>query len=136
MARPKGSLNKRTRLALEKVKTGDLGEQGQTVVRQMLKIAKDTKKDFATRKAAADAALPYVCSKLSTIEQTIHDPRDDKSEDEYLARLQGLLAAKPELLDKLIELRDKARITPAQTTAAPEAPAPTESNETDPPVIH
>ena len=47
---------------------------------------------------------------LSTVEQTIHDSRDDLDEGQVLGYLQGLFTAKPDLLDRLIQLRDSARL--------------------------
>lgn len=47
---------------------------------------------------------------LSTVEQTITDTRDKMSEETILAELQGLFIAKPYLLDKLIQLRDAAKL--------------------------
>lgn len=59
---------------------------------------------------AAKAVLPFIRPALSTVEQTITDSRDKLSEDQVLAELQGLFIAKPYLLDKLIQLRDAARL--------------------------
>ncbi len=59
---------------------------------------------------AAEILLARSIPTLSTVEQTLVDQRDKLSEAEVLAELQGLFTAKPELLDKLIELRDAARL--------------------------
>jgi hypothetical protein len=59
---------------------------------------------------AADLLYARLRPTLSTVEQTLVDQRDKLSEAEVLAELQGLFTAKPELLDKLIELRDAARL--------------------------
>lgn len=59
---------------------------------------------------AAKAVLPFIRPALSTVEQTITDSRDKLSEEQVLAELQGLFIAKPYLLDKLIQLRDAAKL--------------------------
>jgi len=59
---------------------------------------------------SAKAVLPFIRPALSSVEQTITDERDKLDEGTLLAELQGLFTAKPDLLDKLIQLRDSARL--------------------------
>src|SRR5258708_31880434 len=63
-----------------------------------------------TQVKAIEVVLDRLTPRLSTVEQTITDSRDNLSEDQVVGYLQGLFTAKPELLDKLIELRDAARL--------------------------
>jgi len=52
--------------------------------------------------------LPYVKPRLASVEQTNIDERDKMSEEELLAQARALIAARPELLDKLLEIRGTA----------------------------
>jgi len=73
---------------------------------------------------AAEILLARSIPTLSTVEQTLVDHRDKLSEAEVLAELQGLFTAKPELLDRLIELRDAARLIQEGKEAVTVAQAP------------
>ena len=63
-----------------------------------------------TQVKAIEVVLDRLTPRLSTVEQTFVDHRDKLDEGMILAELQGLFTAKPELLDKLIELRDAAKL--------------------------
>jgi len=63
-----------------------------------------------TRIKAAEILLARSIPILSSVDQTINDARDSLSEAQVLAELQGVFTAKPELLDRLIQLRDAARL--------------------------
>src|ERR1700704_172954 len=77
-----------------------------------------------TQVKSIEVILDRIAPKLSTIEQTVIDHRDRISEGEVLAELQGLFTAKPELLDRLIELRDAARLIQEGKEAVSVAQAP------------
>jgi hypothetical protein len=59
---------------------------------------------------AAEILLARSIPILSSVEQTITDDRDKLSEEAILSEMQAIFLAKPELLDKLIQLRDAARL--------------------------
>ncbi|OFW02693.1 MAG: hypothetical protein A3G20_05390 [Acidobacteria bacterium RIFCSPLOWO2_12_FULL_59_11] len=66
------------------------------------------KREDAVRLQAASMLLPYVKPRLASVEQTNIDERDKMSEEELLAQARALIAARPELLDKLLEIRGTA----------------------------
>jgi hypothetical protein len=114
MSRPKGSLNKRTRTAMTAAAEGKLGKGGEKTLAYLMKIANDPKRDDAVRLQAASVLLPYVKPRLASIEQHSIDDRDKLTEDEILAQAQALIAARPGLLDKLIEIRDRITSAPLE----------------------
>ena len=78
---------------------------------------------------AADLLYARLRPTLSTVEQTLVDHRDKYTEAEILAELQGLFTAKPELLDKLIELRDAARLVQEGRESIAHASSTTTTND-------
>jgi len=100
---------------------------------------KKGKKIDPSRIKAAEILLARSIPILSSVEQTITDERDNLDEGQLLAELQGLFTAKPDLLDRLIQLRDSARLlqqgeqaidsararveTPSSTLSDPIAPS-------------
>ena len=91
--------------------------RGSQLVNLLSDIALGQKEVSEKQINAAKAVLPFIRPALSTVEQTITDSRDKLSEDQVLAELQGLFIAKPYLLDKLIQLRDAARLVQEGTEA-------------------
>lgn len=86
--------------------------------------------DYALRKRkkidpgrikAAEILLARTIPVLSSVEQTLTDHRDKLSEEQILAELQGLFLAKPELLDRLIQLRDAAKLVQEGTAVVDQA---------------
>ena len=63
-----------------------------------------------TQVKAIEVILDRITPKLTAVEQTVVDARDNLDEATLLAELQGLFTAKPDLLDRLIQLRDSARL--------------------------
>ena len=70
MARTKGSLNKRTRMALHSLKTGELMGKGLTPVELMLDVMRDCEKPLELRLDAAKSVAPYVHPRLNSTEIT------------------------------------------------------------------
>lgn len=102
MARPKGSLNRRTRAALLAAKEGEFEGRGDSVIRYLLKLASDAGQNTATRIQAAKTALPYLKPALSAVEQTVVEPAATKTEAEITSELMAYIAnADPETRDKL-----------------------------------
>lgn len=54
---------------------------------------------------AAQTLIDRVLPKLSTVEQTIIDPRELHTEQDVMARLSALIDKNPALLDRLMEYR-------------------------------
>ncbi len=77
MARTKGALGKKTRMALYAAQTGDLSavQAGTSPVDYLLKVMRDPEKPDALRLEAAKAAAPYIQPRLSSIDQTINGVR-------------------------------------------------------------
>ena len=92
-----------------------------------------------TQLKAGELLYDRLAPKLTAVEQTVVDARDNLDEATLLAELQGLFTAKPDLLDRLIQLRDSARLlqqgeqaidsararveTPSSTLSDPIAPS-------------
>lgn len=74
-------------------------------------LGKKKSKVSPDRIKAAEILLARTIPVLSSVEQTINDDRDKLSEDQVLAELQGLFAAKPHLLDKLLSLRQALEVS-------------------------
>jgi len=110
MARTKGALNKRTRVALEAVKKGQLDADGLSVpVRYMLGIVANGKKDETLRLEAAKAAAPYLQPKLSAVEMTTPNPDDALKDGDILESMTALLERSPELRKSLLEAMGKVQ---------------------------
>ena len=63
----------------------------------------------ATRIAAARVALPFLIPSLSAVDQTLHSPDDELSEDQLIVKFQALIAANPDLLQRLLAVVAKSR---------------------------
>jgi hypothetical protein len=104
MARTKGSLNRKTRIALEGVKNGDLDASGvSSPVRYMLRIMNDSRKAEPLRLEAAKAAAPYLQPKLSSVDLNANSPQLLPSEEELVGKLVELIQKYPELGQKLLQ---------------------------------
>ena len=101
MARTKGALNKRTRMALDAASKGKLAEGANRTLSYLQRIVDDPSKPEDVRMKAADILLPYQKPKLSAVEQTNIDPRDAADPSTLLQQLQALIAEKPHLLELL-----------------------------------
>jgi hypothetical protein len=102
MARPKGSLNRRTRAALLAAKEGNFDGKGDSVIGYLLKLACDPGQAVATRIQAAKTALPYLKPALSAVEQTVIEPAATKSEADINAELLAFIEkADPEPRERL-----------------------------------
>ena len=88
MARTKGALNKRTRLALREAAEGKL--EGAETLAFLVRIANDSRRDEKLRMEAASIALPYLRPKLSAVEQTVINPEESMTEDQIMAKLEAL----------------------------------------------
>lgn len=67
----------------------------------------------SARIAAAKAVLPFLKPQLSSVEQTIHDPKDTLDPVEIEAKLKALYDSRPELF---------AFLTPGQPTTSSAVP--------------
>ena len=81
---------------------------------QLLKILKThavskSGKLSSSRIAAARVALPFLIPTLSSVDSTLHTPDDELSEDQLIEKFQGLIAARPDLLQRLLALQAKAQ---------------------------
>lgn len=109
MSRQKGQLNKRTRLALSAASEGKLAEDGEKTLKFLLAMALDRHRDDNVRLQAANVVLPYLCPKLSAVEQTIVNDKDQESHEDIMARLSALVAADPELIKSLVKANPELR---------------------------
>ncbi|UOF80961.1 hypothetical protein [Caudoviricetes sp.] len=131
MARTKGALNKRTRLALREAESGKL-DGGETLA-YLIRVANDRHKDEQIRMQAANIVLPYLRPKLSAVEQTNVDAT--RSESEIMQQIKQLVEAKPELLNDLLPAGKvlvsvgSTVVQPQQTL--PDAPKPQNSGDND-----
>lgn len=121
MARTKGALNKRTRLALRDAESGKL--DGAETLAYLLRVASDGHKDEQVRMQAANIVLPYLRPKLSAVEQTNHAPT--RNPEEIMNEIRAMLEAKPELLATLLPgyvlVKDTSTLVAPQQTM-PDAP--------------
>lgn len=100
MARTKGALNKRTRLALREAASGKL--EGTETLAFLVRIANDSRRDEKTRMEAASIALPYLRPKLSAVEQTVINPEESMSEEQIVSKLEALIAGNPDIVQRAL----------------------------------
>lgn len=76
-----------------------------------------------TQVKAIEVILDRITPKLSAVEQTVTDSRDSMSEDQLLAQLSALFAAKPELLARINALHAAAALVSESSSAIDSARA-------------
>jgi hypothetical protein len=96
MARPKGSLNRRTRAALSAAEQAQFDERADKTIDRLLKLSIDTRKSDAVRIQAASVVLPYLRPKRSAVDVNTNPPPIE-SEAELLEQIKKLMVAHPEL---------------------------------------
>src|SRR4030095_10528922 len=89
MARPKGSLNRKTRRALYDA-AQEYEDHGKAALTCLAKIMLDPQKDESIRMRAANILLPFVRPKLSAVEQTNIDPAIVEPIESLLASLREI----------------------------------------------
>jgi hypothetical protein len=100
MARTKGALNKRTRLALSEAESGDFANGAEKTLRFLIDTATDTRRDDAVRMQAANVVLPYLRPKLSAVGNTIKEP--PRSQDDILEELRLAFGKDHALFDSIL----------------------------------
>jgi hypothetical protein len=95
MSRPKGSLNKRTRVALNALKTGELLGNGDSPVELMLRVMRDPEKPLELRLEAAKSVAPYIHPRLNSSEITNKTASYTEALDR-IAALEAQRAVKPQ----------------------------------------
>jgi response regulator RpfG family c-di-GMP phosphodiesterase len=63
-----------------------------------------------TQVKAIEVILDRITPKLSAVEQTVTDSRDSLTEDQLLAQLCAIFAAKPELYRRVVEVQSAAAL--------------------------
>lgn len=74
-----------------------------------------------TQVKAIEVILDRITPKLSAVEQTVVDERDKLSEDQLLAQLSALFAAKPALLERINALHNAAALVSESSIAIDQA---------------
>ena len=87
MARTKGALNKRTRMALSEAEEGEFADGAAKTLRYLIATANDLRRDDTIRLQAANVLLPYLRPKLSAVENTSFET--PRSEEEILAEIKA-----------------------------------------------
>ena len=97
MARTKGALNKRTRVAMHDAKSGKLLHGGESPVQFLLRVMKDAKRPIELRVDAAKAAAPFLHARLSHVENVELSPNDRKTDAQLDEEIKAVFSrATPE----------------------------------------
>jgi hypothetical protein len=75
----------------------------------------------ATQVKAIEVILDRITPKLSAVEQTVVDDRDRMGEDQLLAQLSALFAAKPDLFARVVRMQQAAELVRESDSAVASA---------------